>query len=222
VRRVLSSHRRADPGQAPGRLVRPASLLLIAFTLFVLAEARRRAFAGFAEAVHEILATLGMPRARLSLAEQPGEADALGSIGMALHIQTNPGLPAGPLASVVSGGERSRLLLAVAAALAARTLPPVLIFDEIDSGVGGRLGAAIGAALQRLAAQRSVLVITHTAQVAACASVHYAVRKQQGAEATTVIVERLSGSARQRELADMLGGGRAAEEQARALLGAPG
>lgn len=187
-----------------------------------LAEARRRAFAGFAEAVHEILATLGMPRARLSLAEQPGEADALGSIGMALHIQTNPGLPAGPLASVVSGGERSRLLLAVAAALAARTLPPVLIFDEIDSGVGGRLGAAIGAALQRLAAQRSVLVITHTAQVAACASVHYAVRKQQGAEATTVIVERLSGSARQRELADMLGGGRAAEEQARALLGAPG
>lgn len=184
-----------------------------------LAEARRRAFPAFAEAVQAVLASLGMPRARLVLAEDARAAPGpLGTVAMELHLQTNPGLPAGPLAEVASGGERSRLLLAVSSVLAARSAPPLLVFDEIDSGVGGRLGGAVADALQRLAAERTVLVVTHTAQVAARARRHYAVRKRHEGERTTVTVEPLDGAARRQELADMLGGGAAALAQAEALM----
>jgi DNA repair protein RecN (Recombination protein N) len=127
-------------------------------------------------------------------------------------------MPGGPVSAVASGGETSRLLLALAAALANRSGTPLVVFDEVDTGVGGRLGAAIGGKLARLASGRSVLVVTHTPQVAAAAAAHYVVRKRQGSARTTVEVERLAEPARVGELAEMLGGGAPAAAQAKALL----
>jgi DNA repair protein RecN (Recombination protein N) len=184
-----------------------------------LAAARRAAFAPLAEAVHRHLADLAMPKARLLLHEAAeAEPGPHGTINQLWHIRTNPGLPAGPLADVASGGETSRILLALAAALAGDAAAPVTVFDEVDSGVGGRLGAAIGGKLARMAGDRSVLAVTHTPQVAAAARMHYVVRKHQGRERTRVSVEALDGTARASELAEMLGGGKAAQAQAQALL----
>lgn len=183
-----------------------------------LAEARRRAFAQLAKDIHRHLADLGMPKAKVELHEAPAPASTLGTVAMELHVRTNPGMPGGPVSAVASGGETSRLLLALAAALANRSGTPLVVFDEIDTGVGGRLGAAIGGKLARLASGRSVLVVTHTPQVAASAAAHYVVRKRQGSARTTVEVERLADAARVGELAEMLGGGAPATAQAKALL----
>ncbi len=183
-----------------------------------LAEARRRAFAPLAKEIHRHLAELGMPKAKVELHESPAAATTLGTVGMELHVRTNPGMPGGPVSAVASGGETSRLLLALAAALAGRSGTPLVVFDEVDTGVGGRLGAAIGGKLARLADGRSVLVVTHTPQVAAAANAHYVVRKRQGVDSTSVEVDRLSDAARVGELAEMLGGGAPAKAQAKALL----
>lgn len=183
-----------------------------------LAEARRRAFAPLAKDIHRHLADLAMPKAKVELHESPAAASTLGTIAMQLHVRTNPGMPGGPVSAVASGGETSRLLLALAAALANRSGTPLVVFDEVDTGVGGRLGAAIGGKLARLAVGRSVLVVTHTPQVAAAAAAHYVVRKRQGTARTTVEVDRLADAARVGELAEMLGGGAPAAAQAKALL----
>src|SRR5699024_8187361 len=144
-------------------------------------DARRAAFKRLAGEVHRHLTDLGMPKARIELHEDAAMPPSLlGSIAMRMHVHTNPGMPGGPLGEVASGGETSRLLLALAAALAGRSGAPVVVFDEVDSGVGGRLGAAIGGKLARLATARSVLAVTHTPQVAAAAAAHYVVRKRQG------------------------------------------
>ncbi len=183
-----------------------------------LAEARRRAFAPLAKDLHRHLADLGMPKAKVELHESSSPPTALGSLAMELHVRTNPGMPSGPVSAVASGGETSRLLLALAAALAGRSGTPLVVFDEVDAGVGGRLGAAIGGKLARLAVGRSVLVVTHTPQVAAAAAAHYVVRKRQGSDRTTVEVDRLADGSRVAELAEMLGGGAPAAAQAKALL----
>jgi DNA repair protein RecN (Recombination protein N) len=184
-----------------------------------LAEARRRAFVPLAKDIHRHLADLGMPKAKVELHEDPAAPpSALGSTAMEMHVRTNPGMPGGPLAAVASGGETSRLLLALATALAARSGTPLVVFDEVDAGVGGRLGTFIGSKLARLASARSVLAVTHTPQVAAAAAAHYVVRKRQGTDRTTVEVAALNGPDRLAELAEMLGGGAPATAQAKALL----
>lgn len=184
-----------------------------------LAAARRAAFTRLAGVVHGHLADLGMPKARVELHEDPAAAPTLlGTVGMELWVRTNPGIPPGRLADVASGGETSRLLLALAAAGAGSTGCPVVVFDEVDAGVGGRLGAAIGGKLARLAAGRSVLAVTHTPQVAAAAAAHVAVRKRQSRDRTAVEVQHLAAGERLDELAEMLGGGAPAKAQAKALL----
>ncbi len=183
-----------------------------------LAAARRRAFAPLAKDIHRHLADLGMPKAKVELHEEAAAATSLGTLAMQLHVQTNPGMPGGPVSAVASGGETSRLLLALAAATASRAGTPLVVFDEVDAGVGGRLGAAIGSKLARLAAARTVLVVTHTPQVAAAAAAHYVVRKRQGQDRTSVDVQQLAAGERLGELAEMLGGGAPAKAQAKALL----
>ncbi|MHC5068264.1 MAG: DNA repair protein RecN [Planctomycetota bacterium] len=184
-----------------------------------LAAARRAAFAVLAERVHSELAELGMAKARLSLAEETLlEPGLQGSVRQEFLVQTNPGLEPGPLRSIASGGESARLTLALAVALGDQDDTPVLIFDEIDAGVGGRLGSLMGRKLADLAVDRSVLAVTHTPQLAAAAQTNYMLRKCQGESATTVNVTRLEGDALVCELADMLGGGTAARQQASALL----
>ncbi len=184
-----------------------------------LAKARAKGFAKLAARLVAELDGLGMPKARLVLGETAlPEPGPLGTVGQEFLVATNPGLPPGRLGAVVSGGEAARLSLAFAVVLAAQELTPVLVFDEVDSGVGGRLGAAIGARLAALGRGRTVLAVTHTPQVAAAAHRHYAVRKRQGIDETTVEVDELSAERRLAELAEMLGGGSAALGQAQALV----
>lgn len=184
-----------------------------------LATARKKAFVRFARAVEEELSSLGMPQARMSLSSAAdGVPTELGTTHQEFLIATNPGLAPGTLNNTVSGGENARLSLALTVVLADVDRTPVLVFDEVDSGVGGRLGAAIGSRLARLGAKRTVLAVTHTPQVAAAAQRHYRVSKRHGVDTTAVDVLEISGKNRLNELADMLGGGTAAKAQAQALL----
>ncbi|MBA2480415.1 MAG: hypothetical protein H0V44_07115 [Planctomycetes bacterium] len=184
-----------------------------------LAKQRSAKFARLAKTVHEHLADLGMPKAKLSLSEDElPEPGTLGCVHQEFLVRTNPGMPEGRLREVASGGESARIALALTEALAQQDRMPVLVFDEVDSGVGGRLGAVIGAKLAHLARDRTVLAVTHTPQLAAAAQRQYLVRKRQGDRETRVSVSEVSGDERLREISDMLGGGKAALDQAKALL----
>jgi DNA repair protein RecN (Recombination protein N) len=184
-----------------------------------LAVKRSKGFAKLAKEVHGHLAELGMPKARLTLAETAlAEPNASGTVAQEFLVCTNPGTAAGSIREVASGGEAARLMLALAATLAKVDPVPTMIFDEVDSGVGGRLGSVIGAKLAALGIARTVLAVTHTPQLAAAATRQYLVRKDQGEHATTVTVNLISGATREHEIADMLGGGSAALSQARAML----
>ena len=188
-----------------------------------LAAARRTAFARLATEVHGHLAELGMPKAQISLHESPSESPtALGLVRQAVHVCTNPGQPSGSIRDIASGGEAARLMLALSAALAAMDGMPVIVYDEVDSGVGGRLGGVIGAKLAHLAQGRTVIAVTHTPQLAACGTVHYRVAKLQGEDLTTVMVEQLAPPQRLEEVAEMLGGGPSALAQAGNLLAPSG
>ncbi len=118
----------------------------------------------------------------------------------------NAGESARALASVASGGETSRFLLALSAVLSASSAPRTIVFDEVDEGVGGRAGSLVGASLARLAERHQVLCITHLPQVAAFAKSHFIVTKQTDGERTWSEVQAVSGEERLAELAAMLGG----------------
>jgi DNA repair protein RecN (Recombination protein N) len=185
-------------------------------------EKRRQAFKKLQKAMLKELSELGMPKAQLDLRETAiSEPGPHGTLLQEMVVATNPGLPAERLGMVTSGGEASRLALAFAVVLAEQDRTPVLIFDEVDAGVGGRLGAIIGTKLAHIAKKRSILAITHTPQVAASATRHYCVRKKQFANRTDVLVQEISGEQRLVEIADMLGGGAAALSQAKTLLENP-
>jgi DNA repair protein RecN (Recombination protein N) len=145
---------------------------------------------------------------------------ATGFDQVAFHVQTNPGTAAGPLTRIASGGELSRFLLALKVVLADRGSAPVLIFDEIDTAVGGAVADAIGRRLGRLAEKVQVLAVTHAPQVAARAEAHLLIEKQaveEGAFMRTH-VRPLNGHTRQEEVARMLSGARVTDE-ARAAAG---
>jgi DNA repair protein RecN (Recombination protein N) len=139
---------------------------------------------------------------------------------VAFHVQTNPGTLPGPLMKVASGGELSRFLLALKVVLADRGSAPVLIFDEIDTGVGGAVADAIGRRLKRLSTKVQVLTVTHAPQVGARADTHLFIEKQAIEEGAFVRthVRRLDGPARKEEIARMLAGATITAE-ARAAAG---
>lgn len=121
-------------------------------------------------------------------------------------IATNPGQSPGPLAKIASGGELSRLMLALKVVLAAGSAVPTLVFDEVDSGIGGATAAAVGDRLARVAEQVQVLVVTHSPQVAARGAAHLRVAKAASADRAATTVERLDDPARREEIARMLAG----------------
>lgn len=208
-------HRRVQVVEELGRLRTERARLAD-----MLSDARTAAFKRLARKTHLHLKDLGMPKAVLSLRDEPMDVpDANGSRRQEILVCTNPGSSAGTIREIASGGEASRLMLALAAALNESDPVPVLVFDEVDSGVGGRLGQVIGAQLAALARHRSVIAVTHTPQLAVAASRHYVVRKQQGERETRVEVEELMAEARIAEIAEMLGGGAAAVAQAKELMG---
>lgn len=139
-------------------------------------------------------------------------------------VATNPGAPAGPLKTIASGGELSRFVLAMKAALAVKENRTVIIFDEVDAGVGGAVADAVGERLARLARDAQVMVVTHSPQVAARADRHWRIDKTQSTKATTTKVAMLEPEERVEETARMLSGAKitdAARAAARQLLGAP-
>jgi DNA repair protein RecN (Recombination protein N) len=126
-------------------------------------------------------------------------------------VSFNPGEPLRPIEKVASGGETARFMLALKTVLSAADDIPTLVFDEIDTGVGGRSGQVVGAMLRGLAHKHQVISITHLPQIAAQASQHLKILKVQSAERTTVQVEELEGSTRVQELAEMLAGAQPSE-----------
>lgn len=134
-------------------------------------------------------------------------------------VTLNPGEPLRPLTRVASGGEMSRLLLALKTILGAADAVPTLVFDEVDVGVGGRSGSVIGEKLAALAEHHQVICITHLAQIASRADRHVAVTKQAGPDRTAISIQELAGVEREKEIAAMLGGVTAANRaSARELL----
>tara|TARA_R110000751_G_scaffold249930_1_gene349550 strand:+ start:8652 stop:10319 length:1668 start_codon:yes stop_codon:yes gene_type:complete len=148
---------------------------------------------------------------------EQGGADGIDHV--AFHVRTNPGTRAGPILKVASGGELSRFLLALKVALADRGSAPTLVFDEIDTGVGGAVADAIGQRLKRLSGNVQVLSVTHAPQVAARASTHLLIAKaMDGGESLTTSVSLMDQDARQEEIARMLAGASITDE-ARAAAG---
>ena len=193
-----------------------------------LSAERRAAGDRLAVAVEGELAPLKLEKARFRAAVDPVAEDRAGPSGMdkvAFEICTNPGAPFGPLEAIASGGELARFALALKAALAGRVegAQPLMIFDEVDQGVGGAVADAVGLRLRRLAADAQVLVVTHSPQVAARAHAHWRISKSGDDTRIRTAVETLSPDAREEEIARMLAGAEitdAARAAARALIGA--
>ncbi|MEO7197517.1 MAG: DNA repair protein RecN, partial [Solirubrobacterales bacterium] len=175
-------------------------------------------------AVAAALAELAMEGARLEVALQvhPEEFGPAGAETIELRVATNRGMPMAPLRDAASGGELSRVMLALAA-LGPGGQAPTLVFDEIDAGVGGVVARRVGERLQRLGEDRQVVCITHLAQVASLASTHFRVEKAAGGAATVATVDAVSGADQLAEIVRMLGadsGDEAASRHARELLAA--
>ena len=169
--------------------------------------AREKAARKLAKQVEAELAELGLARCRFAVALESIEPDAGGADRVLFRIAPNPGEPFGPLEDIASGGELSRIMLAIEVVLAAQDETPVLVFDEVDAGVGGRLGEVVGRALWSLSRDHQVLCVSHLAQVAAYADAHVNVRKEVRGGRTHVVAERLGAKESVTELAEMLGAG---------------
>lgn len=191
-----------------------------------LSEARGKGAMKLDTAVARELAPLKLGKAAFATSvatdeERPGPT---GIDAVEFMVATNPGAPMGPLRSIASGGELSRFVLAMKAALAAKENRTVIIFDEVDAGVGGAVADAVGERLARLAIDAQVLVVTHSPQVAARATTHWRVEKTQSKSETRTRVVVLSADDRVEEIARMLSGAVVSDEARAAagrLLGAP-
>ena len=186
-----------------------------------LSKARRVAAEKLDKVVAGELAPLKLGKARFVTALEPLGEDGWGELGMdgaAFQVATNPGAPPGPLNKISSGGELARFTLALKVALAEADPVPTVVFDEVDSGVGGAVAAAVGERLARLAGSFQVLVITHSPQVAARGLHHWRVSKSEAASGALTAVDVLTEEARNEEIARMLAGAKVTDE-ARAAAG---
>jgi DNA repair protein RecN (Recombination protein N) len=166
-----------------------------------LAQARRTAAEPFAEAVADELEGIGLGEGEFRVELSDREQGATGSNSVSFLIRPNPGLPFAPVAETASGGELSRIALAIAAVGGGETM----VFDEIDAGIGGSTAHAVGDTLERLADRAQVLTITHLPQIASRAERHFQVEKVPG-DPTHTRIESLDESERREEIQRMLGG----------------
>ncbi|SFV03760.1 DNA replication and repair protein RecN [Methylobacterium sp. 174MFSha1.1] len=181
-----------------------------------LSKGRRKAAAALDKAVQAELPPLKLERARFitEIATDPEARDPAGLDRVEFWAQTNPGTRPGPMMKVASGGELSRFMLALKVVLADKGSAPTLIFDEIDTGVGGAVADAIGARLARLSARVQTVAVTHAPQVAARASTHFLIAKEavKGSDRVATRVKPLAAVPRQEEIARMLAGATVTEE----------
>ena len=225
-------------GDRAARAAEDARLLLaVADAAASLSILRSRTAAELGRAVSVVLAELGFPADAFEVAmgrrpaarddpavEVDGHAvafDATGIDTVVFTFRPNPGEPAKPLARIASGGELSRVALAVKQVLADVDDTPTLVFDEIDTGIGGRGADPVGRSLWALARDHQVLCVTHLPQIAAYADAHYRIAKRERDGRTVTEVARLSEAERETELAQMIGGpdgGEASRLSARELL----
>jgi DNA repair protein RecN (Recombination protein N) len=160
-------------------------------------------------AVSGLLVELGMPHGefRVDLQPKPVErADATGLERVEFQVKLNPGLPFAPLAKVASGGELSRISLAIEVVRSGASPVTAFVFDEVDAGIGGRVADIVGRKLRQLATTRQVLCVTHLPQVASHGEAHYRVAKQTDGRTSRTEVRALTSKERVEELSRMLGG----------------
>ncbi|MCL2872148.1 MAG: DNA repair protein RecN [Betaproteobacteria bacterium] len=208
----------ADTAQALARLDQAADLAALEQALAdcerryrdhaqALSQSRRRAARKLAEAVTSGLAALAMPGGRFEVAlTAAAQPESYGLDHIEFNISTHPGQPLAPLAKIASGGELSRIALALLTVLARSGSVPTLIFDEIDTGIGGAVGHAIGQRLRALGDEKQVLCVTHLPQVAACAHHHIQVSKEGNDASVKTRLTVLDTATRVEEIARMLGG----------------
>lgn len=174
-----------------------------------LSKARREVAAKLSAAVTEQLPELGLAHGLFEVAidEKPRDrADGTGLDRVEFRVRLNPGQPFGPLAKVASGGELSRIGLAIEVVGADASPVPTLVFDEVDAGIGGGVAEIVGRKLAKIAANRQVLCVTHLPQVASHGRHHYHVAKETDGKTSRTTVRRLSAEERVEELSRMLGG----------------
>jgi DNA repair protein RecN (Recombination protein N) len=184
-----------------------------------LSERRRQAAQKLEKPLEKELAALAMERTRFRVAFEPIEPAPHGLDRVQFLVSPNPGEPPRPLELVASGGELSRIALALKTCLTAAptspSAPRTLVFDEIDAGIGGRVAEAVGRRLQRLARSYQLLCVTHLPQIAGFGDHHYSVDKQVRAGRTTTTVTELGPEERVQEMARMLSGAQVTPEALR-------
>lgn len=186
-----------------------------------LSAARKKTAAQFEQQVKAQLVFLDMPNVRFCVQFSRGKLSAAGFDDVEFLISTNPGMPPKPLAKIASGGELSRIMLAVKTVLAKNDDIATLIFDEIDTGVSGDASRKIGLKLKEVSASAQVICVTHSAQIAAFADRHLFISKAVENGQTFTKVTPLDLEARQRELARIMGGNRVTQallQSAREML----
>ncbi|MBQ4153371.1 MAG: DNA repair protein RecN, partial [Oscillospiraceae bacterium] len=169
-------------------------------TLFRKAAAER-----FVQKITEELQFLDMPNVRLTVNFSEGKLRAGGRDEVEFFISTNPGEPPKPLSKIASGGELSRIMLAIKNVLADRDEVPTLIFDEVDTGISGRAAQKVGLKLKEAAKHRQIICVTHLAQIAALADTHFLIEKIFDQEKTFTRVHSLDFEGRKREIARIIG-----------------
>jgi DNA repair protein RecN (Recombination protein N) len=184
-----------------------------------LSQARKQAAAALSEKVNQRLAELGMDQARIAIEVQPSGQDRPGPHGqdrISIEFSANPGQPLRSLSKVASGGELSRVSLALMIASRPSQGPLVRVFDEVDAGIGGETAQVIGRFLRQVANGGQTFCVTHLAQVAACAEHQFQVRKSSSAGITEITVQALDEPQRIGEIARMLGSAASDSSQAHA------
>jgi DNA repair protein RecN (Recombination protein N) len=188
-----------------------------------LTKARYKASENFVAGIARELADLGMAATKFEVAIEPQPMTGKGADHIEFLLSPNPGEPLRPLAKIASGGEMSRIMLAMKSVLARTSAVPTMIFDEIDVGVGGRTAQTIGDKLESLAKDAQIMCITHLPQIASRTGTHFFIEKQVQEGRTTVSVVPLDSEGRIEEIARMLGGSRRSEtvvQHAREMLSA--
>jgi DNA repair protein RecN (Recombination protein N) len=171
-----------------------------------LTDSRKKLAAWFEEEMIKQLNQLGMKKTKFSVQFLSSGTHEAPEDEVAFLISPNPGEPLKPLARIASGGELSRLMLAIKSIAALKGLIPTMIFDEIDTGISGKIAQVVAEKMAKISSYRQVLCVTHLPQIAAMADYHYLVEKNVQEDRTYTTVSELSESLRERELARMLGG----------------
>lgn len=200
-----------NAGQELARLAHEKDLLLARYgrASAELGNSRRAAASRLSNAVNALLGELGMGGGQFSIgleATGNAEPDARGAERCEFLISANPGQPQRPLRKVASGGELSRISLAIEVAALGLDEVGTMVFDEVDAGIGGAVAEVVGQKLRRLGSRRQVLCVTHLPQVAAQGHVHFKVSKQIQGESTHTTIDLLDAQTRESEIARMLGG----------------